>query len=339
MNLKSCIKNTFLYLLLIFTVFTFLLRESSPHDIISAASGTNTVILLFGIVLMLFAVSCEGFILKVLLKVLHHDRPLRSCMRYAFAGHYFTSVTPSASGGQPAQLYYLSKDGIPVGSASVALLMYNMSYHAGIIGIYTTALVFRWRLIGEMVGAFKALLIAGFLIHAALLFFFLALIFRPHMIAALGCFLTKIFTKIKFIKRPHKIESALLSYSEHYRESAAYIKENLSIFLRIQPVTFLQVLIIFSVPFFVFQAFGLYGFNMLDLLAIQGSVIIIADSVPTPGGVGISEAAISTVYAQVFGSTFILPSVILCRLIGYYLPVAFSGIMTAVLSLRRLPNQ
>lgn len=332
MNIKSSIKSTCLYVLLIFAVFALLLREANPHDIFAAVSRANIAVLTAALALMILAVSCEGFNLKKLLKVLHHERSLRECMRYAFAGHYFTSVTPGASGGQPAQLYYMSKDGIPAGSASVALLMYNMSYHIGIIGIYAAALAFRWHLVGEMVGAFRALLIAGLAIHALLLLFFLALIFRPGMIASLGRFLTNVFAKIRFIKHPDKIENSLLSYVEHYRESAEYIKNNLSIFLRIQPITFLQVAIIFSVPYFIFNAFGLSGFNILDLIALQGSVIIIADAVPTPGGVGISEAAISTVYAQVFGSAFILPSVILCRLIGYYLPVAISGIMTVTLA-------
>ena len=331
MNIKSSIKSTCIYVLLIFVVFAMLMREADPAAIIAAVKGANIAMLTAGLAFMILAVSCEGFNLKKLLKVLNHDKPLHTCMRYAFAGHYFTSVTPGASGGQPAQLYYMSKDGIPVGSASVALLMYNMSYHAAVVGIYTAVFLFRGSLISEMIGAFKLLLAAGFAIHVFLLAFFLAIIFRPGMIVSLGSFLTRLFGKIKFIKNPQKIENALLSYTGHYRESADYIKSSLSIFLRILPVTFFQVAVIFSVPFFIFRAFGLAGFNMLDLLALQGSVIIIADAVPMPGGVGISEAAISSVYAQVFGA-FILPSVILCRLIGYYLPVAVSGIMTVALS-------
>ncbi len=335
MNLKKHILSTFIYLLLIFIVFAMLLREASLHDIADAVRGASLPSLAAGLLFMVFAVSCEGLNLKKLLQVLDHEKPLKSCLRYAFIGHYFTSVTPGASGGQPAQLYYMAKDGIPVGSASVALLMYNLSYHIGIIAVYSIIFLFRSSLIAEMIGAFKILLIAGLAVHAVLLLFFLAIIFRPQAIAFCGSILTKMLAKIRLIRHPERAEISLARQTAYYRKGAEYIKSHPVIFLRIQPITLLQLAVMFSVPFFVFTAFGLSGFNLLDLLALQASVTLIADAVPMPGGVGISEAAFSAVYAGIFGSAFLLPSVILCRMIGYYLPVAISGLLTLLLASRR----
>jgi hypothetical protein len=34
----------------------------------------------------------------------------RKVMRYSFIGFFFSGITPSASGGQPAQIYYMNKD-------------------------------------------------------------------------------------------------------------------------------------------------------------------------------------------------------------------------------------
>ena len=91
--------------------------------------------------------------------------------------------------------------------------------------------------------------------------------------------------KIRLIRHPERAEISLARQTAYYRKGAEYIKSHPVIFLRIQPITLLQLAVMFSVPFFVFTAFGLSGFNLLDLLALQASVTLIADAVPMPGGV------------------------------------------------------
>ena len=335
MNAKKLIGKSAVYISLVAVVFFMLMRETSGAELMRAICVANIAVLIAGLFLMMLAVSCEGINLKQILKMQGYEKSLPSCLRYAFAGHYFTSVTPGASGGQPAQMYFMAKDGIPVGSSSVTLLIYNMSYHIGIIGGYALLFAFKGHLIGQMIGAFKMLLTLGLMLHALLLIFFICLIFRPEIVMRLGSLITCLLKKIKLIKNPEKMESILNRQVEYYRESAAYVRNHLSIFLCIQPVTLLQVAIIFSVPYFVFTAFGLAGFSLLDLLAVQSALTLVVDAVPLPGGVGISEAALAAVYKSVFGGGLLIPAVILSRLIGYYCPVLISGAATALLSLER----
>ena len=44
-------------------------------------------------------------------------------LKYAAIGFFFSAVTPAASGGQPMQIYYMSKDDIAVSSSTIALLL------------------------------------------------------------------------------------------------------------------------------------------------------------------------------------------------------------------------
>ena len=46
----------------------------------------------------------------------------KEAMKYAYIGYFFSSVTPSATGGQPLQLYAMSKDKIHVAHGTMALL-------------------------------------------------------------------------------------------------------------------------------------------------------------------------------------------------------------------------
>ena len=58
--------------------------------------------LLLGLALMLAFVGCEATCSHLILGRLGHRAPLRRCLGYSFVGFYVSSITPSATGGQPA---------------------------------------------------------------------------------------------------------------------------------------------------------------------------------------------------------------------------------------------
>ena len=58
--------------------------------------------LVLGLGLMLVFVGCEALCSHLILGRLGHRAPYRHCLGYSFVGFYVSSITPSATGGQPA---------------------------------------------------------------------------------------------------------------------------------------------------------------------------------------------------------------------------------------------
>ncbi len=56
---------------------------------------------------------------------------------YSTSDIYFSAITPSAAGGQPASAFYMVRDGMPVSVATSALLLNIVCYTASldIIGV------------------------------------------------------------------------------------------------------------------------------------------------------------------------------------------------------------
>lgn len=54
-------------------------------------------------------VAGEGCMIWYLLKGIGEKTSLRRCISYSFIGFFFSGITPSATGGQPMQLYYNEK--------------------------------------------------------------------------------------------------------------------------------------------------------------------------------------------------------------------------------------
>ena len=57
-----------------------------------------------------------------LLRLSGNDATLPGCIQYSFIGYFYSDITPSATGGQPAQLYEMCKDGNNASDSTVFLI-------------------------------------------------------------------------------------------------------------------------------------------------------------------------------------------------------------------------
>lgn len=62
------------------------------------------------------------------MKALKQKVSYLKCLGFAFVGFYFSSITPSSSGGQPAQMFYMSKAKINLSYSSLNLLIITVVY-------------------------------------------------------------------------------------------------------------------------------------------------------------------------------------------------------------------
>ena len=67
---------------------------------------------------------------------------LHQCIRYSFIGFFYSCITPSASGGQPAQIYYMSKDGLDVSISTLVLMIVTITYKAVLVLVGFVVLLF-----------------------------------------------------------------------------------------------------------------------------------------------------------------------------------------------------
>ena len=67
----------------------------------------------------------EGLSLNTLLRSLGYKTSLKHGIVYGATDAYFSGITPSATGGQPAVMYFMIKYGVPAATA-VAILIINL---------------------------------------------------------------------------------------------------------------------------------------------------------------------------------------------------------------------
>ena len=172
-------------LLLVGTAYT-ILGQQSPGELAGAIARANWGVLLLALPVMGAFIACEATATRLVLGALGCARPWRRCYFYSCTGFFFSNVTPSATGGQPAQVYYMSRDGVPVVSGAMDMLLVSIGYHTAVVGYALAALYFGRHLLEQLGGQVGLLIGVGLSIFVGLNAAMILLLFLPGPARRLG---------------------------------------------------------------------------------------------------------------------------------------------------------
>lgn len=140
---KKYIFDIFLLALIFFLTYRLMFADQDISEIIANLFNASGKWIFAGAVLAVIYVCCEGFVIRYMLYILKQKSSVFSCLKYAFIGFFFSYITPSASGGQPAQMYYMSKDGINAGFSALIMLLITIAYKSLLMIIGAAFFIFK----------------------------------------------------------------------------------------------------------------------------------------------------------------------------------------------------
>ena len=187
-------------------------------------------------------------------------------MKYAYIGYFFSSVTPSATGGQPLQLYAMSKDKIHVAHGTMALLTELTSFQ--IAAFLMENIAAFWILTGR-IHLNKIMLILALVGYIMNLVFIAAL-----MIVIISDRLKrKIVKGIRFLvmklpfRHKEKMESKINDILHDFENCKDFFKKDPNLTLQVIGVSLVQIICWFSVPWAVYHATVSYTHLTLPTIA------------------------------------------------------------------------
>ena len=116
-------------------------KEFSLKMFLTFLKSTNVWFVIFSILVTIFYVLAEGWSIVTVAKAFGYSFKKSDALYYAAADIYFSAVTPSASGGQPASAYFMLKDGVSGPVITVSLLYTLFMYSITIIVLNVFILV------------------------------------------------------------------------------------------------------------------------------------------------------------------------------------------------------
>lgn len=326
----------------------FLHREYSLASVLSSIKEADPIWLLPGVGAMALFFVCEGANIGRSLRLAGHNISRIDEIRYAMAGFFFSSITPSASGGQPMQLYFMHKDRLPLSHSSLALLTELTSFQAAAATLALAGLVYQRGSVlaaGSNAGASTAagaglaavdgtvttaILAAGVFISTAVLVFLLFMIFSPSAARIAISPVLWLTAKIN-PQNAATVRTRLLRGICEYHRASAYITKNPRAMARIFFTSLLQLVAYFSITFCICRSLGITGIYWAEVTLCQAALYVAVSTLPLPGAVGVTEGGFAVIFASLIPPELMGVAIILSRFISFALPLVASGIGTLLL--------
>lgn len=337
--MKAKIKNLLctgtVLALLAWTVYT-ILKEQTPGQLAAALLSADWRVLLLGLPLMALFLCCEAKATHSILRALGCPQSFRRCAYYSCTGFFFSTITPSATGGQPAQVLAMSRDGTPAASGALDMLLVTIGYNTAAMGWGIFALSTSGGLterLGGRVGLLLGLGLAVFALLDAAMFLFL---FLPGPAKKLlhGCI--DLAAKVCPALDKGALGQRADEHLAEYRRGADLIRRAPGLLVKVVGLSALQLACSYAMPYVVYRAFGLSGFSMWEVMALQALCAIAVGYLPLPGSAGAAESVFLRGFLLVYGEALVAPAMILSRTLNCYLVlIATAGVLAVGRTVRR----
>ena len=287
---------------------------------IAGAVGQMSGVYLFGAVfLAVFFVAGEGCMIWYLLRGIGEWTTLRRCVSYSFIGFFFSGITPSATGGQPMQLYYMKRDGNSLSAASVVLMTVAGIYKLVLVLTGLGILLFWGAPLKKYLQAYYGLYFLGLFLNVVLVVILLMVMFSQRTIRTCFYRIENIMVRIHLWRQSEARQEKVEQFLAGYQQTVAFLKSHKRMIVMTIAGTFLQRFSVFVMTYVVYRGLGLSGVAVLDIVLVQAAVYIAVDMLPIPGAQGITEAMYRCVFQNIFVGNYLVVSVCITRGVSFYL--------------------
>lgn len=289
---------------------------------------TNKGFIILAFLCMIFYWMCDAYIIQRMKKILYIRGGFGSSFKLAMIGQYYAAITPFATGGQPAQIYSLSRDGVQVGAASSLLITKFLIYQIVVTFYSIFMFIIKYRLISGEAKLAIPFIILGCFLNFFVLLMIVGFFYNERLFKRISTKLFAFAYKLRLIKDITKLENKLNKYLMDFADSINKMKENKKTTMILIITTFIQLTFYFSITYFVYLAVGLSEVSYGDIVGIQSLLYMAVSFMPTPGTIGASEGGFYILYSSVFPSDILTFIMLLSRFVEYYFGIILGGLFT-----------
>jgi uncharacterized protein (TIRG00374 family) len=270
-------------------------------------------------VLLLVYFAADGLRLYFTLRALGHQVPLPVISRLVFINLFFSNVTPMATGGGFAQIWYLQNHGVPLGRATAATTIRTV---LAVIFIFSLTPVFLLTL-----NAFKGESLAGDLgpplaiLITLYLGFFLVVLFRTRWLIGPLSSLLRLMHRLHLLGEARhrrwqfKARREMLRFSVSFGDYLRGPKRDVALSVVFTDVFLLSLC---SFPALLMWALD-YEVDYLVSLGLLVITTFVMYFAPTPGASGISEGVFGSFFRDTLTSNHLLLVTVAWRFVTIYL--------------------
>lgn len=301
-------------------------KDFSAGDFLSCVKKASPFWLCAAVISMLAFILSEACAIVYVCKSFGYKCKWKNGFFYSATDIYFSAITPSATGGQPACAYVMMKEGIPGMVVTAVLLINVMMYAISLIILGIAAIIIRPGVFLYFSTLSKILIVVGCFIQIGLVLLFCMLLYKESFLHRICSSTLRLLGKVHLVRNVDRKMKKLEASMQEYQLYAGMFKGRRRIFIKTLLFNILQRAAQIAVTVFVFLAFGgSFGWAP-DIWAIQSFVVIGAGCIPIPGAMGVTDYLMIDGFGMIMAAQQAAHLELLSRTLSFYCCILICGI-------------
>ena len=329
---KNKIKYIFNFLLIaiVLSIVLYFSLKDNYQEIISTILKMNYIWIFAAILALIIYRLCASLGHYYIIKANNGKVSYLKCFQINLMILFFHGITPFAGGGQPMEIYFLHKEGIPVTKATNITLQNFIVYQIALIITGLMALICNHIFnVFPNDSLIKYLVVLGFTINTLVLVVTFILSFGKKtnkFIIEKGI---HFLAKIKIIKEEKKTQEKCQKYLQSFHDNAIELKKNKKIVAFMVLINIIGLMTMYSMPYPILRGMGI-NINIFKVITAIAYVMIIGSFVPIPGGTGGIEYSFIFFFQYLISGSILHAAMLVWRLISYYFGMVLGAFALAL---------
>ena len=316
--MKNIKKNAIIIFLVTLIVMYFVLKDDF-NEIVNILLKLDMKYILISFVFFFLSIFFKAYISYRSVDQ-KEKYSLLEAMKHNVIIQFFNGITPFSTGGQPIEIYMLSKHNISANKSTMYILQNFIFYQIALVLFGIIAVTYNYVFeIFPKDGVLKKLVLVGFLINTlvavCIILISNSLKFTKVCVNAIVSFLSK----IKLVKNKDEIIKHWESRLIEFHECAKTLRKRKKLCIVGIIFNFLSLACLYIIPLFILYSMGDFkSLNIMNTLTASAYVLLIGAFVPIPGATGGIEYGFVKFFGNFMKPTITNAVLLIWRFITYY---------------------
>lgn len=317
----------YIFLALLTVIVLYFSLKDDFNNIVNELLHINVLWILYAFLLMFGYWFFRSLVLKRYTSRFKKGARFLNSFQLTMRTQFFNAVTPFATGGQPYQIYYLSKEDIKVSSSTSIIMQNFIVYQIALVSLGVMAVIANKILhFYPKVALLGRLVTIGFIANTLVVIIMFLVAFNRKINEWLVRFGIWFLTKIHVVKDKQKKEKEWSDFANSFHDGATQLLKNRGDFLYGIGMNFIALISLYLIPLTILYATGGNDFNALETIVTSAYVMLLGSFVPMPGGTGGLEYGFIAFYGNFLSGSQLTAIMLLWRFVTYYLGIILGAI-------------
>ncbi len=324
MNKKSSKLNFIIILISVVALIIYIVFVDGVENVLNIFLTCNRSWIIFGFFVMCIYWFLEYYILNIGLGLLNSKLKIKDGIKNCILGQFFNNITPSATGGQFFQAFYMNKFcNVQYGVAVGALVIKFLCFQVALTLFCSLVLLFKFKYFVSKIQGFTILVFVGFSINVFVaLGLILVGINKKVSIFFIDLF-EKLLQKLKILKSTRKKLIDIKKEIDVFNQNVLKAFQHKKILFKMLSYSFLQILSFYFVNVIIALIFDVkLGLGqVINIICGAACVQMSTTFIPMPGAIGGAEVLFYLIYDGIFSSTKTNIALLTWRIYTFYFPL------------------